>query len=197
MTALTHPTEPSTGSSLAPSQRGATVVTAAGVGAAIALSLGVYGRVHSPTGQAVVDFGFGTVLPMKAWLTTLAASLGLAQGLSALWLWGRLPGAGTAPDWLATGHRWLGTLTFFSTLPVAYHCLWSLGFQDTSPRVLVHSVLGCAFYGALATKLLALRSERMPGWALPLFGGALVSVLTGLWLTSSLWFFTTVGGSGL
>ena len=33
----------------------------------------------------------------------------------------------------------------------------------------------------------------MPGWALPVFGGLVFTALVGLWLTSSLWFFTTVG----
>ena len=38
-----------------------------------------------------------------------------------------------------------------------------------------------------------MRSARMPGWALPVVGGLLFACLVGLWLTSSLWFFTNVG----
>jgi hypothetical protein len=53
-------------------------------------------------------------------------------------------------------------------------------------------MLGCAFYGAFATKLLALRAKRLPGWALPVIGATLVTVLTAVWLTSALWFFTNV-----
>jgi hypothetical protein len=34
------------------------------------------------------------------------------------------------PAWLGTAHRLTGTLAFLLTLPVAYHCLWALGFQD-------------------------------------------------------------------
>ena len=82
-------------------------------------------------------------------------------------------------------------------LPVAYHCLWSLGWRDTDARVVVHGILGCAFFGALTTKLLALRINGLPGWALPVLGGGLVAILTGIWLTSSLWFFTNVGFPGL
>ena len=166
------------------------------VGAALSISLGVYGRVHTPTGDAVFTFGFPAVLPMKAWLATGATTLALGQALSAMWMYGRLPRVGDAPGWVATAHRWTGTAAFFASLPVAYHCLWALGFQATDTRVLVHSILGCAFYGALATKLLALRIRRRPNWVLPAVGGLLVLLLVGLWLTSSLWYFTNFGFPG-
>ena len=173
------------------------LLIAAGVGGAVAIALGTYGRVHSPTGEAIVTFGFPAVLPMKAWVTTGAATLGLAQLATALWMWGRLPFAGAAPSGLGATHRWLGTAAFVLTLPVAYHCLWSLGFQSTSTRVLLHSVLGCLFYGAFVTKMLVLRSERLPGWALPAAGGLLVTTLSLIWTTSSLWFFTEIGFPGI
>ena len=166
-------------------------------GGAVALSLGVYGRVHEPTGQGIATFGFPAVLPMKAWFTTGAAALALWQLTSALWMWDRLPGVGRAPAWVALSHRASGTVAFLLTLPVAYHCLWALGFQDTTSRVLAHSILGCAFYGAFTTKLLALHRSDTPGWALPVLGGLLVALLTGLWLTSSLWFFQNFGFPGV
>jgi hypothetical protein len=169
------------------------LLAVAGAGAAVAVALGVYGRVHTPTGAALTTFGFPSLLAMKAWLATGAAALGIVQLLSALAMWGRLPGVRRAPAWLPVLHRWTGTAAFLVSLPVAYHCLWSLGLQTTTPRVLVHSLLGCAFYGAITTKLLALRIERLPGWALPVIGGSLFTLLTALWLTSALWFFTTVG----
>ena len=180
-----------------PAASATALLMAATLGAAVSLSLGVYGRLHTPTGGTIFDFGFPTLLSMKAWFGTAAAVLALGQGISAAWMWGRLPGTGPAPSAVAHWHRWLGTLAFYLTLPVAYHCLWALGFQDTTTRLLVHSILGCAFYGALAAKLLLLRSERLPGWTLPAAGGLLVATLTGLWFTSSLWFFTTVGFPGL
>ncbi len=178
-----------------PSWMGSMLIVVA-AGAAVSLAIGVYGRTHTPTGETIFSFGFSSTLSMKAWFTTVAATLGLAQAASAAWLWGRLPGAGSAPAWVAAAHRWVGTLAFFFTLPVAYHCLWALGFQTTTTRVLIHSILGCAFYGALTTKLLVLRSNRLPGWTLPVAGGLLVALLTGLWLTSSLWFFTNVAFPG-
>jgi hypothetical protein len=173
------------------------LLVAAAIGGAVALSLGVYGRVHSPTLDTVESFGFPDVLSMKAWFASGAAVLALLQLTSALWMWGRLPGAGAPPAWVASAHRWTGTVAFLLTLPAAYHCLWSLGFQDTDARVLTHSILGCAFYGAFTTKMLVLRSKTAPRWAVPVMGGALVALLAAIWLTSSLWFFTNVGFPGV
>lgn len=189
--APTHGITPST------STRTTALLTAVAIGAAVSLAIGTYGRVHTPTGQGVVSFGFPAVLPMKAWLTTGAGVLAVGQMASALWLYRRLPGAGDPPAWVGPVHRWSGTAAFVLTLPVAYHCLWSLGFQSTDTRVLTHSLLGCAFYGVFTTKMLVLHSRRMPEWALPLAGAALVTVLVAIWLTSSLWFFRTVGFPGV
>jgi hypothetical protein len=173
------------------------LLLAAAIGGAVSVALGTYGRLHSPTGDTVESFGFPDVYVMKAWFGTGAAALALLQLTSALWMWGRLPFAGKAPAWVATAHRWTGTVAFLLTLPAAYHCLWSLGFKDTDTRVLAHSILGCAFYGAFTTKMLVLRSETVPRWAVPVMGGALVALLAGIWLTSSLWFFTNVSFPGV
>ena len=173
------------------------LVVIAAVGAVVALAIGTYGRAHTPSGSGVETFGFDAVLPMKAWFTTGAFALVMVQLFSALHMYGRVPLLRhTSPVWLSAVHRWSGTLAFLFTLPVAYHCLWALGFQHTGTRQLVHSVLGCAFYGAFTTKMLAVRSRHLPTWALPMLGGALVAALTGLWLTSSMWFFMNVGFPG-
>lgn len=165
------------------------LIGAALVGAAISLSLGVYGHVHQPTGLAIAPLHPGLImLQVKSALASVGAGLALFQLGSAFWLYGRF-GSRPSPRWLAPAHRWSGTVAFVLTLPVAYHCLWSLGFRSATTRVLVHSVLGCAFYGAFATKLLLLRSRRLPGWALPVAGGTLVSLLVGLWFTSAAWFY--------
>lgn len=174
------------------------LLVAVGIGAAISISLGIYGNAHTPTGDRIVSFGFPAVLPMKAWLTTAATALVIAQVASAMWMWGRLPGVSRpAPAWAVHGHRWFGTAAFLLTLPVAYHCLWSLGFQDRTTRVLAHSLLGCTFYGAFTTKMLLLRSDRIPARSLPLAGGLLATVLVAIWWTSSFWFFTTIGFPGV
>lgn len=167
---------------------------AVAIGAALSISLGVYAKTHTPTGDAIATFGFPRVLPMKAWFTTGAATLAIAQIATAMWMWGRLPGvARPAPTWAVHGHRWLGTLAFLLTLPVAYHCLWALGFQDTSLRVTAHSLLGTAFFGVFTTKMLVLRTDRVPARTLPLVGGLLATILVAIWWTSSFWFFTNVG----
>jgi hypothetical protein len=168
------------------------LLAAAAAGGAVSLAIGTYGRVHQATGGKISTFGFPTLVSMKVWLATAVFVLALAQLTSALAMWGRLPGVHSTPSWLPLVHRWSGTTAFVLSLPVAYHCLWSLGFQDGNTRVLVHAIAGCAFYGAMTTKLLALRIERLPGLALPLLGGLLVTCLTVIWLTSALWFFTNV-----
>jgi hypothetical protein len=115
----------------------------------------------------------------------------VVQVLSALWLYGKLGVA--APPWLGQVHRISGRIAFIVSLPVAYHCLWSLGFQSTSARVLAHSVLGCAFYGAFAAKVTIVRSRSLPGAALPIAGGLTFAVLVAVWLTSALWFIDSNG----
>ncbi|PZG16127.1 hypothetical protein C1I98_39070, partial [Spongiactinospora gelatinilytica] len=57
-------------------------------GALMAVALGVYGRVHTPTGFAVGPAGFSGPLAMKAWLTTGAFLLAFVQAGSALVMYG-------------------------------------------------------------------------------------------------------------
>ena len=132
------------------------------------------------------------MLQMKAWLTTAAAALLVVQLVTALRMWGRF-GSGPAPEWMGPEHRWSGATAFVLTLPPAVHCLWALGFAGNSPRVLVHSLVGCLFYGAYAAKMIGLRSRNLPGWALPVLGGLVLTLLTLIWLTSALWFFSRSG----
>jgi hypothetical protein len=42
-------------------------------------------------------------------------------------------------------------------------------------------------------KMLVLTRRGVPGWVLPLVGGSAFTALVGIWLTSSLWFFTSRG----
>jgi hypothetical protein len=166
---------------------GARLLAAGALGGLVALSLGLYGNVHDPASDLSITLGFKDTITMKVWLSTPAALLALAQLTTAAWVYGKLP-LRTAPHWLGSFHRISGRLAFLLTLPVAYHCLYQLAFQDSSTRVLLHSILGCAFYGAFATKIVIVRSHRLPGFALPLAGGVLFSLLVGAWLTSGLWF---------
>ena len=163
------------------------------LGAGVAVALGVYGRVHQPAGRPLFTLGFSGMLQMKAWLSTAALVLVLVQLTTALWMWGRLPGAGRARPWTAPLHRWSGSVAFVLTLPVAFHCLWALGFYTADARVLLHGIAGCAFYGAYAAKMLGLRLSGTPGWLLPVLGGSVFGAFVLAWLTSALWFFTRSG----
>jgi hypothetical protein len=174
------------------SDPGTRLLLAGVVGALVAVSLGIYGHVHDPANDLAITLGFKDTITMKVWLASASALLAIFQILSALWIYGRLP-LGDAPEWIGGAHRISGRLAFLFSLPVAYHCLYQLAFQDTSTRVLAHSLLGCLFYGAFATKIMIVRAQGLPGFALPLAGGVLFTVLIGVWLTSGLWFISENG----
>ncbi|MGR3873556.1 DUF6529 family protein [Streptomyces graminifolii] len=159
------------------------------VAGAVAIGLGVYGKVHDPAGTAFNLAGFSSTGAVKSWLATTAFFFALVQVVSAFMVYGRLPG----PSWAPALHRWSGRIAFLAAVPVAVHCLYAFGYQTYSTRVMWHSVLGCAFFGAFSAKMLLLRSERLPGWLLPLVGGLVFTALALIWLTSALWFFRTVG----
>jgi hypothetical protein len=161
------------------------------VGSVIAVSLGVYANVHEPTGISINLAGFSGPLTAKVWLASLGALLAVVQVISALALYGKL--GGFSPSWAGTVHRWSGRLALLATLPVAVHCLYAVGFSGFDARTLIHSLLGCFFFGAFAVKMLILPKHDLPGWVLPVLGGLVFTALIGLWLTSSLWYFTTVG----
>jgi hypothetical protein len=165
------------------------------VGAVVAVALGVYGKTHHPTGHALFYRPFPSMFAMKVWLTAGAVVLAFVQLLSALRMWGKI-GRGPAPAWIGPLHRTSGLIAFLLTLPVAFHCLWSLGFQTYDGRVLAHSLLGCLFYGAFVAKILTLHSKRLPGWALPWAGGLLFTSLVAVGLTSAGWYFATIGIPG-
>jgi hypothetical protein len=175
---------------ITPKQRA--LLALAGAGAAVAIAIGVYGRVHQPTGGRIFDLGFVSLKSMKSFLSTVSFGLIGLQVVSALAMFGRLPGLRTTPKWVPFAHRWSGTAAFVVSLPVAYHCLWALGLKSGQTRAMVHGLFGCAFYGAMTTKLLALRSDRLPKWSIPVIGSLLVVTFTGVWLTSAFWFYSGV-----
>ena len=171
---------------------GARLLLAGTLGALVALSLGIYGNVHEPASDLSITLGFTDTITMKVWLATVSVLFAVVQVFSALWMYGKLP-LREGPAWLGSLHRISGRLAFLFSLPVAYHCLYQLAFQDTTTRVLAHSLLGCAFYGAFAVKIVIVRSHSLPGIALPLAGGALFTILVATWLTSGFWFISNNG----
>jgi Family of unknown function (DUF6529) len=156
------------------------------LGAAVAVFLGVFAIFHTPS-PSVPTLGFESVRSMMIWLGAAAGALALVQLLTAVTMYTR---GGRV---VAVVHRASGMTAVLLSLPVAYACLWSLGFADHNLRVLVHSLAGCLLYGALVTKLLALHVSRMPSWLLPVAGGLLLTGVVASVLTTSVWYFAAFG----
>jgi hypothetical protein len=158
----------------------------------VSLWVGLLARENTDAGPSgYFDLFFSDTIHMKAWLASAALLLGVVQVLTAAWIYRKLPWS--KPRWVNPVHRWSGRLVFVVTLPIAYHCIYKLGFETGTTRVLWHSLLGCAFYGGYAAKITIVRVKRFPGPTLPIAGGLLFAVLIGLWYTSALWFFRLVG----
>ena len=159
--------------------------------ALVALLVGFLAKNSEPGPKHYFELFFSDPIHMKVWLASAAAALAVFQLFSAAWIFRKLPGAGHGGSTGRTGSRALPS--FLLTLPVAYHCIFQLGFQDATTRTMWHSLLGCAFFGAFAAKVLIVRLHNFPGWVLPTAGGLLFAVLIGVWYTSALWFFQQFG----
>jgi hypothetical protein len=164
----------------------ATLVFGAAVGTAVYL----VGRSVTPDytaglfGRHLID-----AVRLKAQLGTALLALALIQLTLALWVYGRLPGAGRAPRRVGTVHRVIGALLFLLSVPITVHCISAYGIELTPARAAVHSLAGCFFYGAFAAKVLVVQSRRLPGWLLPLLGGTLVAAVAVSWYAAALWYF--------
>ncbi|MGH3134606.1 MAG: DUF6529 family protein [Gaiellaceae bacterium] len=135
---------------------------------------------------------FSSTIAAKAWLASAAVLLALVQVTTAARMFGKIPFLRIRGPWVPRIHRWSGRLAFLFTLPVFFHCATILGFQTPDTRVAVHSLAGTFLYGAFAAKVLVVRDRALPGWALPVAGATLASILGLIWVTSSLWYFTNV-----
>ena len=168
-------------------------------GAAIAVIIGVFGRAHDPTLDGTTTLGFHTVIQMKVIVSTVVFVCVLFQGFSALVIYGKLPIK--APPWLGKAHRASGGLALVLALFVAYHCLWALGLEwgtihsgeKVGARTVIHGLLGCAVFGAVAVKIAAVRAKKAPGWFLPVAGGLLFTLFVLIILTSAGWYYTNYG----
>ncbi len=154
--------------------------------AVFALTAGLLAH-HEPRSKGYFRLFFSDPIHLKAGFASAAALLACFQVFSAAWIFRKLPWR--KPAWINRAHRWSGRLAFACTLPVAYHCIFKLGFQHPSSRVLAHSLLGCGVYGAYASKITIVRLHRFPKPVLPLAGGLLFAVLIGVWYTSALWLY--------
>ena len=168
-------------------------------GAVVAVLLGVFGKVHDPTIDGTTTLGFDTVLAMKVVVSVAIGVLAIGQLVGALWIYGKL--GIRAPSWIGTAHRASGVVALLLSVFVGYHCLWALGLQSGTIhtgepvplRAVVHGVLGCAVFGAVVTKVVAVRSRRAPGWFLPVAGGLLFTLLIVVVLTSAGWWVSEKG----
>ena len=173
--------------------RRSAAVRLAGIGLlAVGVTVALYaaGRLRTPN----YTFGlFGRTgldaITLKSMLASIALGMAALQVLLALWIYRKLPLAGRAPRPVPLAHRVIGFGLFALTVPIAVHCLIAYGVQLTSPRVAVHSLAGCFFYGAFVAKVLLVQSRRLPGWVLPAAGGTLAVVVGVLWYTSALWYY--------
>jgi mono/diheme cytochrome c family protein len=154
--------------------------------AVVSLTVGLLAR-HEPRSKGYFRLFFSDPIHLKAGFATAAALLACFQLFTATWIFRKLPWP--KPAWVNPAHRWSGRLAFVCTLPVAYHCIFKLGFRTPDTRVLAHSLLGCAVYGAYASKVTIVRMHRFPKPVLPLAGGALFAVLIGVWYTSAVWLY--------
>src|SRR4051794_14198149 len=168
-------------------------------GAAVAVLIGVFGRVHDPTTNGTTALGFHTVIQMKVIVSSVVGLLVLFQGFSALVIYGKLPIK--APRWLGKAHRASGTTALVLATFVAYHCLWALGLEyghlddgeKVGARTVIHGVLGCMVFGTAVVKIVAVRSRRAPGWFLPVVGGLLFTLFIAAILMSAVWYFVNYG----
>jgi hypothetical protein len=156
--------------------------------AGVAVALYAAGRLHQPN-YSFSLFGQVNPIGLKSVLATVALGLAVVQVLLALWMYRKLPLAGSAPRPVRLTHRVVGFVLVALTLPVAVHCLIAYGVQLTSVRVAVHSLAGCFFYGAFVAKVLLVQTRRLPGWVLPVAGGVLAIVIGVLWYTAALWYY--------
>jgi len=142
---------------------------------------------HDPRSKGYFRLFFEDPIHLKAGFATAVVVLACFQLFTAAWIFRKLPWS--KPAWVNPVHRWSGRLAFLLTLPVAYHCIFKLGFQDPSTRVLAHSLFGCAVYGAFAAKVTIVRLHNFPRFVLPVAGGLLFAVLVGVWWTSAVWLY--------
>jgi Family of unknown function (DUF6529) len=138
--------------------------------ALVALTAGLLAR-HEPRSKGYFRLFFSDPIHLKAAFATAVVVLACFQLFTAAWIFRKLPWR--KPAWVNPVHRWSGRLAFAFTLPIAYHCIFKLGFRTPSTRVVAHSLLGCAVYGAFAAKVTIVRLHRFPRFVLPVAGGLL------------------------
>ena len=122
-------------------------------GTAVALALGAYSVLHEPTRRDFVLYGFESAASWKSALTLVVAVLFVAQAALGFKLAGMLGFRVPTRAGLAELRRLVATLAVGFSVPVAFHCVWVLGFRSDSSAVTLHSILGCVAYGCVVAAL--------------------------------------------
>ena len=155
-------------------------------GASTALALGIYAAAHEPTGRDFVLMGFATASAWKSAFASITMFLFVMQISLGLRITGRVGPRQAPPPWTTDLHRLLGTVAFGLSIPVVFHCVWTLGYRSGDSRLVVHSIFGCIAYGFYVVKILAVRRDDLAPWAVPLTGSLLGIAMLVAWWTSAL-----------
>ena len=118
--------------------------------------------VHEPTGRDFVLYGFESAAGWKNALTLVVAVLLVAQAALAFKLAGLFGLRAASRPWLLELRRLIATLAVGLSLPVAFHCVWVLGFGSDSSAITLHSILGCIAYGCVVAALWPDHRKRAP-----------------------------------
>ncbi len=165
-----------------------------GAGAVVALLLGIYASVHEPTGRDFVLTGFESAAAWKSALASVTVVLFTVQVTLGLRMTGRYLPRRPVPHWMPDLHRVVGSVAFGISLPVAFHCLWVLGYRSDDAAILTHSLLGSVAYGLYAAKVVAVHGHRrtaQPEWIVPVLGVVLGTTILAVWWTSALVFWVS------
>jgi plastocyanin len=169
-----------------------------GVGVLVALAIYIVASSITPDPRSGLfgTSGAGT-FPLKSALSSGVLAFAAFQLYTALWIYGKINRKRTLPKRLGIVHRASGYSAIVLSLPIAYNCLLSYGFEHYDRRVLIHALAGCFFYGAFAAKIVLVRSKRLPGWTLPVAGGTLITIVALLWYSAALWYYNDFDSPGL
>src|SRR6266511_5796202 len=78
---------------------------------------------------------FSSTIASKAWFATAAIALAAVQVLTGARIFGKLDRVVRIQrPYVNRVHRWSGRLAVLFTLPVAFHCIFILGFQTTDRK---------------------------------------------------------------
>ena len=121
--AVASPDEPS-GAKIGP------VVIAFAVGTAVSIGLGMYGRLHTPSGHGVNIAGFSSGAAAKSALASVVLALAIVQTVTAMGLYGRIPLRGA---WVGAVHRWSGRLAVLTPGSAAVRQMSDLGCPAAAP----------------------------------------------------------------